>query len=55
MKKTGVLSIALLVLTVTLPLAAQVADTAKTTDPTTWSGLDMVYKKAHILNKKPIE
>ncbi len=55
MKKTGILSIALLVLTVTLPVAAQVADTAKITDPSTWSGLDMVYKKEHIFNKKPIE
>ncbi len=55
MKKTGILSIALLVMTVTLPVAAQVADTAKTTDPSTWSGLDMVYKKEHIFNKKPIE
>lgn len=61
MKKTGILTIALLILVITLPLSAQVTqsaqvkDTAKTTDPATWSGLDMVYKKEHIFNKKPIE
>ncbi|TSA35119.1 MAG: gliding motility protein GldN [Porphyromonadaceae bacterium] len=55
MKKVRVLILALLVLAVTLPLSAQVKDTTKTTDPSTWSGLDLVYKKEHIFNKKPIE
>ncbi|MFA5815807.1 MAG: gliding motility protein GldN [Bacteroidales bacterium] len=55
MKKTGILTIALLILAVTLPLSAQVTDTTKTTDPSTWSGVNLVYKKEHIFNKKPIE
>ncbi len=55
MKKIGILSIALLVLTVTMPLAAQVTDSSKLTDQSTWSGIDMVYKKEHTFNKKPIE
>lgn len=55
MKKTGKLIIAILILAVTLPLSAQVKDTAKTTDQSTWSGLDLVYKKEHIFSKKPIE
>ncbi|MCX6225738.1 MAG: gliding motility protein GldN [Bacteroidia bacterium] len=55
MKKIRDLAIALLILAVTLPLSAQVKDTAKTTDQATWSGLDLVYKKEHIFNKKPIE
>lgn len=55
MKKTGKLIIAVLILAVTLPLSAQVKDTAKTTDQSTWSGLDLVYKKEHIFSKKPIE
>jgi len=54
MKRTGILTIALLVLGTSLPLTAQVADTTKPTDPSTWSGIDMVYKKEHIFNKKPI-
>jgi gliding motility associated protien GldN len=55
MKKARNLSIALLILAISLPLSAQVKDTTKTTDPSTWSGLDLVYKKEHIFNKKPIE
>lgn len=55
MKKAANSIIALLVLAMALPLSAQVTDTAKTTDPSTWSGVDLVYKKAHIFNKKPIE
>ncbi len=55
MKKTGILTIAILILVVTVPLMAQVKDTTKTTDQSTWSGLNMVYKKEHIFNKKPIE
>jgi len=55
MKKIRASIIVLLVLAISLPLAAQVTDTAKTTDPSTWSGLDLVYKKEHIFNKKPIE
>jgi gliding motility associated protien GldN len=55
MKKTGISTIILLaVMAVSMPLAAQVTDTAKTTDPSTWGGLDLVYKKEHIFNKKPI-
>jgi len=55
MKKTGKLIIAILILAVSLPLSAQVKDTAKITDQSTWSGLDLVYKKEHIFSKKPIE
>lgn len=55
MKNTGFLTIALLILMVSQPLQAQVQDTAKTTDPSTWSGLDLVYKKEHIFSKKPIQ
>ncbi len=55
MNKARILTIALLILAISLPLSAQVADTAKTTDPSTWSGLDLIYKKEHIFNKKPIE
>ncbi|MDD4646191.1 MAG: gliding motility protein GldN [Bacteroidales bacterium] len=54
MKNSGKAIIALLVLATSLPLSAQVKDTTKTTDPSTWSGLDLVYKKEHIFNKKPI-
>ena len=45
---------ALLILAVSLPVAAQVTDAAKLTDQSTWSGLDMVYKKEHIFSKQPI-
>lgn len=55
MKKTGKSIIAILILAVSLPLSAQVKDTAKITDQSTWSGLDLVYKKEHIFSKKPIE
>jgi len=53
MKKTAVFTLALLTLVV-LPVVAQVEDTTKTTPQSTWSGLDLVYKKEHIFNKKPI-
>jgi gliding motility associated protien GldN len=53
MKKTAVFTLALLTLVV-LPVLAQVEDTTKTTPQSTWSGLDLVYKKEHIFNKKPI-
>ncbi|MFA6126653.1 MAG: gliding motility protein GldN [Bacteroidales bacterium] len=55
MKKARRLTIALLVLAISLPLSAQVTDSSKITDQSTWSGLNMVYKKEHIFNKKPIE
>lgn len=55
MKKARILTLALLILAISLPLSAQVTDTTKVTDQTTWSGLDLVYKKEHIFNKKPIE
>lgn len=55
MKKTGIISTAILALAISLPLQAQVKDTAKITDQSTWSGIDLVYKKEHIFNKKPIE
>jgi gliding motility associated protien GldN len=56
MKKSGILSLVILALTVGSTLPAQVTqDTAKTTDPSTWSGVDLVYKKEHIFNKKPVE
>ena len=32
----------------------QAQEAAKTTDPSTWSGLDLVYKKEHVFDKKPI-
>jgi gliding motility associated protien GldN len=54
MKKAGILSLVTLALTMATTLSAQVTDTAKTTDPATWSGLDLIYKKEHIFNKKPI-
>jgi len=55
MKRVVFLTIAALILAFTMPLPAQVKSTTKTTDPSTWSGLDLVYKKEHTLNKKPIE
>jgi gliding motility associated protien GldN len=54
MKTKGILTIALVALTVAMPLSAQVADSSKLTDQSTWSGIDMVYKKEHIFSKKPI-
>jgi len=54
MKNSGKTIIALLVLATSLPLSAQVTDTTKTTDPSSWSGVDLVYKKEHIFSKKPI-
>jgi gliding motility associated protien GldN len=54
MKTTGILTIALVALTVAMPLSAQVEDSSKLTNQSTWSGIDMVYKKEHIFNKKPI-
>lgn len=45
---------ALLILAATLPAAAQGTDATKLADQATWSGLDLVYKKEHIFNKKPI-
>jgi gliding motility associated protien GldN len=55
MKRTDIVIVTMLLLASSLPLTAQVKDTAKTTDQSTWSGLDLVYKKEHIFNKKPIE
>jgi len=54
MKTKGILTIALVALTVAMPLSAQVSDSSKLTEQSTWSGIDMVYKKDHIFNKKPI-
>jgi gliding motility associated protien GldN len=54
MKKFRILITAILILAATLPLSAQVSDSSKLTDQSTWSGLDLVYKKDHIFNKKPI-
>ncbi len=56
MKKAGILSIAFVVLTAPALLAQvkDAKDTAKLADPATWSGIDLVYKKEHIFNKKPI-
>jgi gliding motility associated protien GldN len=45
---------ALLILAATLPAVAQGTDATKLADQATWSGLDLVYKKEHIFNKKPI-
>ncbi|MFO7616945.1 MAG: gliding motility protein GldN [Bacteroidales bacterium] len=53
MKKTGVIVIALLVLAGS-QLPAQTLGTANTTDPASWSGIDLVYKKEHVFDKKPI-
>lgn len=54
MKKSGVFTLAIMMLAGAVQLPAQVKDTAKTTDPATWSGVDLVYKKDHIFDKKPI-
>ena len=60
MNKARNLTLAILILAISLPVSAQVKsaqvkDTTKTTDPSTWSGLNLVYKKEHIFNKKPVE
>jgi len=54
MKKTGVFAVALLMLAGIIHLPAQAQEAAKTTDPSTWPGLDLVYKKEHVFEKKPI-
>jgi gliding motility associated protien GldN len=55
MKKTGLLATLFLVTgSLLLQGQVQITDTTKLTDPLTWSGLDLVYKKDHIFDKKPI-
>ncbi len=55
MKKAGFLAILFLV-TGSLLLQGQekTTDTTKLTDQATWSGVNLVYKKDHIFDKKPI-
>jgi len=54
MKTRGFWVASLLLLGTLSPLAAQVEVQQDTTNPATWSGLDMIYTKDHIANKKPI-
>lgn len=51
MRKVALVLIGVIFLSGT-QLLAQTND--NTTDPSTWSGLDLVYKKQHIVDKKPV-
>ena len=53
MKKTGVILISLLIMAGS-QMPAQTTGNANTTDPATWSGVDLVFKKEHVFDKKPI-
>lgn len=52
MKKVAAILIGILFVS-GIQVLAQTTD-EYTTDPSTWSGLDQVYKKNHIVNKKPV-
>ena len=57
MKKISIYIIGILLLVGNQTLKAQnleVVDTTVTTDQATWSGMDMIYKRQHIKEKKPI-
>ncbi|MEA1877097.1 MAG: gliding motility protein GldN [Bacteroidota bacterium] len=52
MRKVALVLIGIIFLSGTQLLAQTTGD--NTTDPATWSGLDLVYKKQHIVDKKPV-
>lgn len=52
MRKIALVLIGIVFLSGTQLLAQTTND--NTTDPATWSGLDLVYKKQHIVDKKPV-
>lgn len=52
MRKIALVLIGIVFLSGTQLLAQTIDD--NTTDPATWSGLDLVYKKQHIVDKKPV-
>jgi len=52
MRKVALVLIGIIFLSGTQLLAQTTND--NTTDPATWSGLDLVYKKQHIVDKKPV-
>lgn len=54
MKMKGIWIVAMLMLAGFAPISAQEGVQQDTTDPATWAGLDLVYKKQHIQDKKPI-
>lgn len=53
MRKAAAIIIGILILGSTLSFA-QNTKQENTTDPATWSGLDLIYKKQHIVDKKPV-
>lgn len=55
MKTKGIWLLTLLLLAGLAPLRAQVEEVQQdTTDPASWAGLDLVYQRDHIKDKKPI-
>jgi len=53
MRKAAAIIIGILILGSTVSFA-QNTKQENTTDPATWSGLDLIYKKQHIVDKKPV-